>query len=284
VPRLAHLKKVAVLLFAGCSLLSGQSFTGAIIGSVTDPSGAAVANAHVKAVEERSNVAAETGTDIHGAYAFPALRPGIYRVETEATGFRRLVRPSIEVHVADRLEVNLQMQLGAVSETLEVSGAAPLVESQSGAIGNVIENRKIVDLPLNNRNPFQLALLSPGVVPAPNFGNAFNTSANFLINGNRGNTSEMLVDGVTNSVPAANPILVVSLFPSPDALEESRVQTNGYAAEYGRSGGGIVNMVIKSGTNQYHGVVYEFLRNSKLDANDFFANRAGRSIASFKRN
>ena len=117
-------------------------------------------------------------------------------------------------------------------------------------MGNVIDNRKIVNLPLNTRNPFQLALLSPGVVPSPNMGDAFNKSANFIINGNRGNVSEMLIDGITNSVPAANPILVVAMFPSPDALEEFKVQTNGYAAEYGRSGGGIVNMVIKSGTNQ----------------------------------
>src|ERR1051326_7992258 len=94
---------------------------------------------------------------------------------------------------------------------------------------------------------------------------------------NRGNTSEILIDGITNSVPAANPIVVVSLFPSPDALEEFKVQTNGYAAEFGRSGGGIINMVIKSGGNQFHGVLYEFLRNSQFDANDFFSNRAGRT-------
>src|SRR4029079_7390622 len=116
------------------------------------------------------------------------------------------------------------------------------------------------------------------------FGNAFNSSANFIINGNRGNTSEVLIDGVTNSVPAANPIGVISLFPSPDALEEFKVQTNGYAAEFGRSGGGIINMVIKSGTNQFHGVVYEFLLNSTLDANNFFYNKAGNKLTSFKRN
>jgi len=169
-----------------------------------------------------------------------ALRPGTYLIEAEAVGLRKLIRPNHELHVNDRLEVNLTMAQGAVSETVEVNSAPPLVESKTGAIGNVIENKKIINLPLNTRNPFQLALLSPGVVPSTAFGNAFNTSANFIINGNRGNASEVLIDGVTNSVPAVNPFVVISLFPSQDALEEFKVQTNGYAAEFGRSGGCIM--------------------------------------------
>jgi Carboxypeptidase regulatory-like domain/TonB dependent receptor len=277
-------EKLLYLMAVSASLLPAQSFTGAITGHVADPAGASVPNAKIVATDEQSNISTETRSDSEGAYPLPSLRPGIYRLEAEAAGFRRLVRSDIEVRVNDRLLVDLSMTLGALSESVEVTSAAPLVESQSGAIGNVIENKKIVNLPLNTRNPFTLALLSPGVVPSPAFGNAFNTSADFIINGNRGNTSEMLIDGITNSVPAANPIVVVSLFPSPDALEEFKVQTNGYAAEFGRSGGGIINMIIKSGTNQFHGVLYEFLRNSVLDANDFFSNRAGRSLASFKRN
>lgn len=274
-----------VLLFAAClTPLWGQSTTGAVTGRVADPSGAGVPGARVTAVEERSNMMSETWSDAQGGYAFPALRPGVYRFEVEADGFRRLTRSGVEVRVNDRLLVDLTVTIGTINESVEVTGAAPLIESQTGAIGTVIDNRKIVDIPLNTRNPFQLALLSPGVVPAPNFGNAFNTSANFIINGNRGNVSEMMIDGITNSVPAANPILVVAMFPSPDALEEFKVQTNGYAAEYGRSGGGLINMVIKSGTNDLHGVVYEFLRNSRMDANNFFANRAGNRIGAFKRN
>ncbi|MEP7365021.1 MAG: TonB-dependent receptor [Acidobacteriota bacterium] len=277
-----RLALLAVLIIPTC--LTAQSITGGISGVITDQSGASVPNAKLAAIETRSNVVSQTVSDATGAYSFPLLRVGQYRVEVEADGFRKLVRSGIEVRVNDRLRVDLTMTLGAVSESIQVSGAAPLVESETGALGTVIDNRKIINIPLNTRNPFQLALLSPGVIPSPNFGNAFNNSANFMINGNRGNTSEMLIDGITNSVPAANPIVVVTMFPSPDALEEFKVQTNGYAAEYGRSGGGLINMVIKSGTNQFHGVGYEFLRNSKLDANDFFANKAGRPIGPFKRN
>lgn len=273
-----------LLFLAAGAAAWGQATTGAIVGNVTDPASAAVPTAKVVAIEERTNITAETVSDAEGAFQFPALRAGQYRLEVEATGFRKLVRSGIEVKVNDRLRVDLPLTLGALTESIQVTGGAPLIESESAALGNVIENRKIVNLPLNTRNPFQLALLSPGVVPSPAMGDAFNTSANFMINGNRGNVSEMLIDGITNSVPAANPILVVAMFPSPDALEEFKVQTNGYAAEYGRSGGGIVNMVLKSGTNEYHGVVYEFLRNSRMDANDFFANSAGRPIGPFKRN
>ncbi|HLJ17099.1 MAG TPA: TonB-dependent receptor [Bryobacteraceae bacterium] len=275
---------IALVAFAAAAPLRAQSTTGAIVGTVTDQSDAAVPNAKLTATEVSSNTATETVSDPRGLYSFPALRPGVYRVEAEASGFRKLTEPNIQVRVDDRLEVNLKMVLGAVNESIVVSATAPLVESQTGAIGNVIENTKIVNLPLNQRNPYQLALLSPGVTPAPGFGNLFNSASLFMVNGNLGRTSEMLIDGITNSVPAANPILVVSLFPSPDAIEEFKMQTNSYAAEFGRAGGGIVNMVIKSGTNQFHGVLYEFLRNSKMDANDFFANRAGVPLASFKRN
>lgn len=275
---------LGVVAFVPASPLRAQSITGAIVGTVTDQSDAAVANAKLTAIEVASNVATETVSDARGLYSFPALRSGVYRIEAEAAGFRKLSEPDIEVRVNDRLEINLKMVLGAVNESIVVSAAAPLVETQTGSIGSVIENNQVVNLPLNQRNPYQLALLAPGVTPAPGFGNLFNTASLFMVNGNLGRTSEMLIDGITNSVPAANPILVVSLFPSPDAIVEFKMQTNSYAAEFGRAGGGIVNMVIKSGTNQLHGVLYEFLRNSQMDANDFFSNRAGLPLASFKRN
>jgi hypothetical protein len=137
---------------------------------------------------------------------------------------------------------------------------------------------------LNQRNVFRLALLAPGVTAAPGFGDQFNTATGFRINGGRANENEIMIDGVSNSMTAANPILVVAIFPSPDALQEFKVQTNVYAAEYGRTSGGVINMVIKSGTNGFHGSAYDFLRNSVMDSNNFFANRSGTPLASFRRN
>lgn len=141
---------------------SPQATTGAIVGTLTDPGSAAVPNGKVVAIEERTNLASETITDPSGAFSFPALRPGLYRLEAEASGFRKLVRSGIELSVNDRLRIDLSMTLGPISESIQVTGSAPLIESESATLGNVIENRKIVNLPLNTRNRFQLALLSPG--------------------------------------------------------------------------------------------------------------------------
>lgn len=185
--------KYGLSLIAAAAVAWAQSTTGAVVGNVSDPASAAVPKARVVAIEERTNLVAETVSDAEGSFAFPALRAGQYRIEVEAAGFRKLVRSGIEVKVNDRLRVDLAMTLGALTESIQVTGAAPLIESESAALGNVVENRKIVNLPLNTRNPFQLALLSPGVVPSPNMGDAFNNSANFMINGNRGNVSEMLI-------------------------------------------------------------------------------------------
>lgn len=185
------------LMLGGSSAASAQSFTGSIVGTVTDPSSAVILGATVVAVEEDTNVRTETVTNTEGIYTFPALSSGPYRLEVEMPGFQRLVRSGIEVQVNDRLRVDLRLQVGEATESVSVSGAAPLVETESGALGSVIENRKVRDLPLNTRNPFQLTLLSAGVIPSPAFGDRFNSSANFMINGARGNTSEMLIDGIT---------------------------------------------------------------------------------------
>ena len=264
--------------------LSAQVNTGAITGSVIDPSSAAIAGARVTAREERSNTVAEAVADPQGNYGFPALVPGLYRIEAEAAGFRKLVRSGVELRVNDRLRVDLALPLGQLTESVEVTAAAALIEQESGAIGNVIDNRRILNLPLNTRNPYQLAQLSPGVLPSPAAGDAFNNAIAFSVNGGRGNTSEILIDGAVNTVQGTNMINVVVAFPSPDAIEEFKLQTNSFSAEYGRSGGGVVNMVMKSGSNHIHGVLFEFLRNSRLDANDFFANSAGLGLSSFKRN
>ncbi|MCL5744221.1 MAG: TonB-dependent receptor [Acidobacteria bacterium] len=212
------------------------------------------------------------------------LQPGQYRIAAEKEGFRPVTRTGITLNVDDVVRVDLLLELGAISSSVEVTAAAPPIERETAAMGTVVDGSKIVNLPLNSRNSFSLALLVPGVVPGRGFGDLFNNAAGFHINGGRANTNEMLIDGITNVAPAANPIAVVAIMPSPDALQEFKVVTNSYAAEYGRSGGGIVNMVMRSGTNAYHGTLFEFLRNSRMDSNDFFANRAGAPLTTFQRN
>lgn len=178
--------------------------------------------------------------------------------------------------------------MGQLSETVEVTDTTPLLQSTSSAVGEVIENRMITDLPLNNRQPLQLALMVPGVNPGRQMTSSsqpFNRSNNFSVGGGRGNVNEIMLDGTSNTMPEGNPAFsAVTVFPSVDSIQEFRVQTNAYSAEYGNSGGGLVNIVSKSGTNRLHGSAFEFLRNSRMDANNFFNNRSGIPLASFKRN
>jgi len=264
--------------------LVAQVQNGAIVGKAIDPSGAAIPAAKVTALEQNSGVQTVTEADAEGNYNFPLLVRGVYRLEAEAPGFRQLVRSGIELRVNDRLRLDLEMKVGEVTQSVVVTGGAPLVETETGAIGSVIENRKIVNLPLNTRNPFQLAVLVPGVMPSPSMGDSFNNTLAFAVNGGRGNTSEIMIDGASSIVQGTNPINAATLFPSPDAVEEFKLQTNSYSAQYGRSGGGVVNVVMKSGTNSFHGVGFNFLRNSKLDTNNFFSNKQGVKLGSFKRN
>ncbi len=169
-----------------------------------------------------------------------------------------------------------------------MTAAAPAVERESASIGAIIDNRKVVNIPLNARNPYALALLVPGVSPSNKDISRsivdFGTTGVFSVSGGRPGSSEFLLDGVSNTVNWSEAFNSVPNLPSVDAVQEFKVQTNSYSAEFGRSGGGVVNVALKSGTNSFHGAAYEFLRNSRLDSNDFFANRAGSRLASFKRN
>lgn len=175
-----HILDLVLAILVVVALSEAQSFAGSIAGKVADPSGAALPRTKVSAAEQESNIKAKAISDSSGHYVFPSLRRGIYRSEAEAPGFRKLVNPNSEVRVNDRLEMNLTMVLGSVSETVEVNASAALLETQTGAIGSVIDNRKIVNLPLNTRNPFQLALVSPGVVPSTGCRQRFQQFHQFL--------------------------------------------------------------------------------------------------------
>ncbi len=251
--------------------------TGSIYGTITDPSGAAVTGASVTVQSVQTNQI-RTGTTNHeGDYTFSLLSVGSYNVSVEAVGFKPHQRAGLVLQIEERLRVDLRLELGQVTESVVIDTQATQIDTASSTLGKVVEEQRIVDLPLNGRNFLQLGLLQPGVSPpVPNIdvvGSGLNsapggTSVNFAVNGMRINSNNHLLDGVNNVEPMSGAAMLV---PSADALQEFRILTNSYSAEYGRSGGSIVTVVTKSGTNRFGGSLYEFLRNDVFDARNFFA-------------
>ncbi len=253
---------------------AAQIDTGSIVGIVTDASGAVVPNVLVTATNEGTNLSVSSKTNELGQYVLSGLKIGTYRVTAELASFRKTVQSGIELHVQDRLAVNLVLQVGEVAQAVEVTSAAPLLDSQSADMGAVVEQRRLLDLSLNGRRYEDLALLAPGVLPRPGTGNP--SEGRFNVNGNFSLHNNFVLDGVDNNVASGlmggTPQIVQ---PAPDALQEFRVQTRTYSTEFGAAQGAVINATIRSGSNALHGSVYHFLRNSALDSNDFFANRNG---------
>ena len=259
----------------------GQVVTASLEGIVRDPTGAVVPSAHVRIVNTSTNVETQATTNSEGRFFVPSLPPGgRYSVIVEAAGFKKEERTGITLEVNQSARVDISLQIGSATETVKVSGEAPLLEPTTAAMGQVVDNRSVVNLPLNQRNAYALVFLVPGVTGSTSY--QFN-SANFSMNGGRPGSSDILVDGIPSSPPLVNPIQGFGVFPSVDSVQEFKVQTNSYSAEFGRSTSGIVNLIYKSGTNQFHGSAFEFLRNSDLDSNSFFSNLHGVPLPSLKR-
>jgi len=257
-----------------------QSFTGLIVGTVKNPEGAVVPNAEITIIHEQTNRTLTVMTNGEGYYTSAPLGVGTYRVEAKMSGFRRAFRGGIVLQIQQTVVIDFALELGAVSEEVEVKAAAPVLESTTTTLGKVVDNRRIGDLPLNTRNVYSLIFLTPGVTGS--IGNNYN-SLSYSVNGARPTMMDTVIDGVTASFPTVNGFTGISIFPSVDAIQEFKVMGATYPAEFGRSLGSVLNVVFKSGTNQFHGSAYEFLRNSVFDANNFFENRAGRPQGSFKR-
>ena len=260
---------VGLCLSAG--FVSAQTF-GEITGEVKDPSGAVAPNAPVTATNIATNAIRSTVTNLAGIYSFPALIPGNYQVKVEASGFQSVVRSNIELQIQQTARVDFTLVVGATSQTVEVSGAAQLLSTESATVGTVIEQKSIVELPLNGRNFLQLVALSPNVsygfaAPAQAAGRQGGSRANQNISlaGMRGTWNHYTLDGVENTDVNFN--LYIQL-PSIDALQEFKVQSGIYPAEFGREAGQI-NVSTKSGSNVYHGTVFEFLRNDAIDAKPY---------------
>ena len=251
-----------------------QTF-GDITGVVTDPSGAVLVNATVSVTNPQTNLTRTGSTNNAGAYAFPALLPGVYNVRAEMPGFQAEIRTGVELQVQQTARIDFQLKVGGVAEAVEVQGGAPLLATENATVGTVIENRRIVELPLNGRNFLSLIALSPNVTATYADGGSNAGAAqrqggdrsgqNFSVAGMRREFNYYTLDGITNTDVDFNTYVFL---PSIDALQEFKVQTGIYSAEFGREASQ-VNVSTKAGTNDYHGALFDFIRNNKLDARPF---------------
>lgn len=272
-----------LLISSGLLPLSAQTASGTILGLVRDSQDAAIPAAKVTATHTGSNISRTFNTGSGGNYSIPFLSPGVYDISAEAPGFRRATRTGVRLSVDDQLTVDFKLEVGAVSEAITVEGQASLVDATSNTLGQVIETRRIVDLPLNGRDPLSLATLVPGVVPVPRGPAPMHLGGSIPgMNGAGNGTSDVLIDGATDTVPRNRSFLLIHT-PNADSVEEFKVQTNAMSAEFGRSNGGLISFITKSGTNNLHGTAYWFLRNSEFDANDFFQNRNGIPLGNLRR-
>lgn len=256
---------LALQCLLAASALGQASFTGTLLGTVSDPSGAVVTGAKVSVVNLATNETATVITDDSGNYFVPNLRPGAYRIEIEIAGFKRFIQDNLTLQIDQRARIDARLELGNASETVVITEAAPVLQTETSSLGQVVDNRQIVTLPLNGRGAFNLIGLVPGVAEGPN---SSTSGAAARINGGRNRLNEVQLDGITAiNVKSGS----VGYTPMVDALQEFKVLTNSFSAEYGRTGGGVILATIKSGSNDFHGVVFEFLRNDALNARNFFA-------------
>src|SRR5579884_1274265 len=275
-----------VLAFALAGALCAQTSTATLQGLVQDATSATVAEARVTVTNLKTGVVREVSTSQEGRYVFPFLLPGDYSLTVERTGFRRFTQANIKLNVQQILTLNVVLEVGDVATTVEVTATPPMLADADSVVKTSISNKSITDLPLNGRLVLNLAATVPAVYTGVSAASRQNDNYTPQIGGGRIMTSEAMVDGAPLSVadPTGGARVMGGLPPSPDAVQEFTVQVNGLPAEYGRSGGGFINIATRQGGNALHGTAREFLRNSRLDANDFFANKFGVPLRSFKRN
>jgi hypothetical protein len=274
------------LVVAGffCVSAWSQQYAGSVSGIITDPTGAVVPNARLKLVDEEKGFSYSAVADSGGRYAFRQVPNGAYKLSVTAEGFRGETQSGIKLDVSQNATVNFSLQLGATSQTVEISESAPLLSTQDAVTGQTVDRKFINDLPLISRSVTDLAFLTPGITEVDS-GCQGCTANNFISNGGRNATADMLLDGVTvTNFEQNSGIQVPTYTPSVDAVEEFTVQQTNFGAEYGFTGGTIINMVTRSGSNQFHGSAYEFFRNQKLDANNWFNNQGGVAIAPLRNN
>lgn len=280
---------VAIFTLAVVTFAGAQQQTAQLTGQVTDVSGAAVSGAIVTVTNPGRGISVKVTSNENGDYVVPLLPPDDhYTVTVTKEGFKETVQHEVSLQVAQSAKIDLTMDVGAIAQTVTVSSAPPLLDTQTSSLGQVITGQTVENLPLNGRSSFRLIALTPGVTFSTSAHGQFGDvpvnstwDTNFSINGGRAQSNEILIDGVPSSAGFFDQITTL---PSVDDTQEFKVESNNLSAAYGRYSGGAINVSTKSGTNAYHGNVFEFLRNSAFDANDWFNKRAGKSIPPFKMN
>jgi len=283
------------------SISSAQTTNAAITGRITDPSKAVLVDAHVAVTNTGTNVRYEGKTNNAGSYVIPGLPPGPYRVEVEKPGFSTIVETGVVLHIQDTVELNFEMALGTISESITVTADANNINTTDAAVSTVVDRQFVENMPLNGRSLQDLILLTPGVVSStPQAGATTGFSGEFSVNGQRTEANYYTVDGVsanlgispglpdaagtTGSLPAPTALGTTQGLVSLDALEEFRVESSTYSAEFGRNPGGQFSFVTRSGTNQWHGTGFDYLRNNVFDANDWFNNYFGLPVSAERQN
>src|SRR5436305_9304909 len=255
-----------------CSFLQGQSTYGAVTGSVTDPSGATITDAKVTLTNLGTAETRPQPTSADGLYSFVNLITGKYKIAVEKPGFKRITRTPIVVEVQQSAKIDVTLPVGQANETVEVTSETPLLQSETSSLGQVVEQRKANELPLNGRNIYNLITLSPGAVAQGGSGgtpvgqNPFSWG-NYQVGGSFGNQSAEYLDGQPLNIGYINlPVLI----PIQDSIQEFRVQTSNLGPEWGKFAGGVTNLSTRGGTSSFHGELYEYLRNQIFNANDYF--------------
>ncbi len=264
--------------------LHAQTATGSVSGTIEEPSGSVIANAAVTITNAETNESRSVSTNDHGYYSLPLLPPASYRLSVQAQGFGGYIQPNIRLNVGDALTINATLKVGAVSQQVTVTGQPSSLQTETSSLGQVLSNKTILDLPVNGRNSYSFATLVPGVLASAGFTQTAFDEYNdqfVSINGSRPNQNTFLLDGGMNTQPALSG---PGYYPNIDLVQEYKVQTNNFSAEFSNTSGGVINVITKSGTNHLHGSVYEFFRDTGLNANDYFANNAGIPRAPFHYN
>lgn len=267
---------ICLLLLSLAPPAGAQEFRATVTGTVTDPAGLAMPGVTITVTNTQTNEVATAVTNEQGVYSLPFLRPGVYKVTAELEGFSKYEQDQVQLELGQARTINIQLQVGNLSEVVTVVSEA--IEASKADRGMVIDNRRVTELPLNARNPFMLSYLSPGITyngPAI-YQRPFDNGAiaDWSINGGQNRNNEFLLDGApNNAVQGGNNIAYV---PPVDSVQEFKIVTNSYDAQYGRTAGGVINVSLKSGTNNFHGTAYEFLRRKWLDSNEDLFIRTGR--------